>query len=140
MPTNIHIEYKKTLSSAERIKSRKAIDILFTQGQKCSAFPYLIFYKMTRAAVPSILQFGITVSKKKFKRAVDRNRVKRLSREVYRQQKSILQSALPPALHLELFFVFVGTDIPEYTWLYKKMEAALLTIKAIVNENFDENT
>ncbi len=87
-----------TLGGQERIKSKKLIDTLFNGGNSRSltAFPLRIVY-MLRARESddnSQAQIMVSVSKRHFKRAVKRNRIKRQIRETYRQNKELLLDAL----------------------------------------------
>src|SRR6478672_13727950 len=86
-----------TLGKHERLKSRKLIDELFSKGQRISVFPYRVFYlfqtKGTITAAHS-LQFGTGAGTRNFKKAVDRNRIKRLTREAWRLQKNELAEKL----------------------------------------------
>jgi ribonuclease P protein component len=61
------------------------------------------------------LQAGVSVSKRYFKKAVDRNKIKRLIREAYRLQKNELESHLIDSNQkLSLFLIYTGKDIPSY--------------------------
>ena len=74
-----------------------------------------------------VLQFGVTVSKKHFKKAVHRNRIKRLVREAYRTQKLPLQQLLKekqPAT-LKLFVIYTGKELPDYYLIRTKVAAIL---------------
>lgn len=87
-----------TLGGQERIKSKKLIDALFNGGNSRSltAFPLRIVY-MIRARESddnSQAQIMVSVSKRHFKRAVKRNRIKRQIRETYRQNKELLLDVL----------------------------------------------
>lgn len=87
-----------TLGGLERIKSKKLIDTLFNGGNSRSltAFPLRIVY-MLRARESddnSQAQIMVSVSKRHFKRAVKRNRIKRQIRETYRQNKELLLDVL----------------------------------------------
>lgn len=87
-----------TLGGQERIKSKKLIDTLFNGGNSRSltAFPLRIVY-MLRARESddnSQAQIMVSVSKRHFKRAVKRNRIKRQIRETYRQNKELLLDVL----------------------------------------------
>ena len=82
------------------------------------------------------LQAGFTVSSRHFKKAVDRNRVKRLVREAWRLQKNELQ--LLPELNknsLALFFIYVGKELPEYEWLYQKTGVVLKRLIQLTGEH-----
>ena len=81
-----------TLSKRERIVSRKLIELLFSKGssRSTSAFPLrIVFMEKTREKGEEPVQILVSVSKRHFKRAVKRNRVKRQIREAYRHHKSI---------------------------------------------------
>jgi ribonuclease P protein component len=75
----------------------------------------------------SVLQFGAGVSKRHFKRAVDRNRIKRLIREAYRTQKLPLQGLLTESRkgYLKLFILFTGKELPEYQLVKEKVGVVL---------------
>ena len=79
------------LKKTERLCSKKAIDALFsgTDSKSLSAFPIRVVYRHTEEAGFRIL---VSVSKKRFRHAVDRNRVKRQLREAYRLNKHLLSS------------------------------------------------
>jgi ribonuclease P protein component len=102
-----------TLGKNERLKSRKIIEQLFSEGKNFAAAPFRVYYLFNSSLVP--LQFGVGVSSKNFKKAVDRNRVKRLIREAWRLQKLPLQQELQEQdKQLQVFFVYTGRDIPVY--------------------------
>lgn len=86
-----------TYSKKDKLKSRKLIDVLFKEGQSVSVYPLRLVYTAAVAADSVHLQVGVSVSKKYFKKAVDRNYFKRVLRETYRLNKSIiLQNDLIP--------------------------------------------
>ena len=74
----------------EKLKSRKTIDLLFTEGKTVSKFPLRLVYMETTFEDNVPLKIGVSVSKKHFKHAVDRNYFKRVLRECYRLNKHIL--------------------------------------------------
>ncbi|HUQ67456.1 MAG TPA: ribonuclease P protein component [Flavitalea sp.] len=119
-----------TLGKHERLKSRKLIAQLFDNGKSVAAFPIRALYSFT--PTPSGLQAGFTVSSKNFKKAVDRNRIKRLMREAYRLQKKELEKKLVVVhKNLAIFFMYTGKELPDYKTCYEKMS---LVLKAILNE------
>jgi ribonuclease P protein component len=81
----------------------------------------------------SVLQFGVSVSKKYFKKAVHRNRIKRLIREAYRIQKLPLQQLLKDrAKPLQLFIIYTGKELPDYNLIYTKVAEALKRLQKTI--------
>ena len=134
-----------TLGKNERLKSRKAIDQLFTTGKSFSLFPFKVIYsKTTVGQQPTInhqLKCAFSVSKRHFKKAVYRNRIKRLMREAYRLQKIELRNLLQQNNgSLAVFILYVSNELPEYTMMVSKMSAVLKKLQKIVNEETVANT
>ena len=72
------------------------------------------------------LQAGFGASSRNFKKAVDRNRIKRLSREAYRLQKQPLLDRLKEkGLSMAVFFIYTGKDLPDYGIVTEKIGVAL---------------
>jgi ribonuclease P protein component len=81
----------------------------------------------------SPLQAGFTVSTRHFKRAVDRNRIKRLMRESYRLQKNNLLNELQETRKsLAVFFIYTGNELPEYKDVFEKTGSALQRLEKII--------
>jgi ribonuclease P protein component len=77
------------------------------------------------APVPT-LQFGVGASSRNFKKAVDRNLVKRRIREAYRQQKTGLENVLSEqGSTLRVFFIYTARELPEWDLVNAKMQLAL---------------
>lgn len=74
----------------EKLKSRKTIDTLFTKGQSVSKFPLRLVYAEDISGDSGPIKIGVSVSKKHFKKAADRNYFKRVLRETYRLNKQLL--------------------------------------------------
>lgn len=128
-----------TLGKQERLKSRKLIERLFREGKSISVFPYRALYlpvPFTVARLPANLQAGIAVSRKYFKKAVHRNRIKRLTREAYRLQKAGLQQKLAGAgKQLMLFFIYTGRELPDFLLAKEKVQVILDKLIRIIDEN-----
>ena len=104
---------RSTFSKQERIVSRRLIETLFGGGQSQSmaAYPLRAVYMMKeRQEDECPIQLLVSVPKKKFKHAVDRNRVKRQVREAYRHHKQLLASVLPPNQQMLLAFVWLSDE------------------------------
>ena len=109
----------------ERICSLKAIEALFASGERFSAYPLFVVYRQAENSEgrTSVL---FSVSKKRFKRAVDRNRVKRLMRESYRLNKpAFFPSLEEKGVVLHIAFVYVDNTLPEYRQVEAGMKKAM---------------
>ena len=96
----------------ERLCSKRLIEALFAGGGKSmSAFPLrVVFMPVAQAETPAPVSVMVSVSKRHFKRAVKRNRVKRQIREAYRLHKHLLDNALDklPGQHLMVAFLWLS--------------------------------
>jgi ribonuclease P protein component len=131
------------LSQAERLKSRKQTEALFAGGRSFFVHPIKVVYAIApptgghlptgaNAAVPAI-QVGVSASKRLFKRAVDRNRIKRLLREAYRQQKhGLQQQCQQQGCTLQVFFIYTHKQLPDYQLLAMKMADCLARLQKAV--------
>jgi ribonuclease P protein component len=79
-----------SFSKNEKLKSRKIIDSLFTEGKSVSKYPLRLVFVEAENEDNLPLKIGVSVSKKHFKNAVDRNYFKRVLRECYRLNKHLL--------------------------------------------------
>ncbi len=129
-----------TFGKSEKLKSVKQIDQLFKTGASFSVFPFRVVYKILPGATGNV-QAGFSVSKRYFKNAVDRNRVKRLMREGYRLQKNeLLHSCENEMKVLNTFFIYTGNELPDYDTVFEKMHAAIKRLKKAIHENPAANT
>lgn len=88
---------------SEKLKSQTAISLLFTEGKSVAKYPLRLVY-VENPTSEQQLQMGVSVSKKYFKKAVDRNRFKRLLRETYRLNKHILNENLEKKYAMMFFY------------------------------------
>ncbi|MXN92681.1 ribonuclease P protein component [Flavobacterium sp. Sd200] len=94
-----------TYPKAEKLKSRTTIGHLFTEGKSVSKYPLrLVYMPLEDADIEGKLQMGVSVSKKYFKRAHDRNYFKRQLREAYRHHKHILADKLDKPYAFMFFY------------------------------------
>jgi ribonuclease P protein component len=119
--------HRFTLGRDERLKSRKQIERVFREGKSMQVFPFRVyFFIQPLVAGRQPLQAGMGASRRNFKKAVDRNRIKRLIREAYRLKKEPLVLLMKEKqLSLSLFFIFTGKELPEYGLVSGKIAVAL---------------
>lgn len=104
----------------EKLKHAKKIEQIFAEGISFHVFPVRIVYTHKKDERAPGLQAGFSVSKKKFKSAVDRNRIKRLMREGFRLQVPALRLKLKEMdLDLYAMFIFTGVEIPDQKTVLK---------------------
>ena len=125
------------LSKSERLKSRKQIDGLFATGRSFSQFPIRVSYQLMPATEKPVLQIGVTASKRYFKKAVDRNRIKRLLREAYRLQKESLLVLLNKKGKSGIaFFIYTDKTIASFATIKEAMTKCIQRLSKIAqNEN-----
>jgi ribonuclease P protein component len=127
------------LGKSERLKSRKQIDQVFETGKKITLFPLRLLYRIEQGG--SNVQAGFTVSSKNFPRSVDRNRIKRLSREAYRLQKKELETeVLKNDCSLHLFLIYTGREMVGYEEISVPLKKLLDKLVKVLYEKDPANT
>ncbi len=116
-----------TFPKEEKLCSTKSIDRLFSSGQSFIAYPLrVVFYQEEANEDKAAVAIMVSVSKKKFKRAVRRNRVKRLIREAYRLNKAeLLQLSRERNKRLDIAFLYLKNELPAYAEIEKAIKKAI---------------
>jgi ribonuclease P protein component len=117
---------RKTLSKSERLSSKKIIDILFTKGITLNSYPFIIKYTPLEEESQTQNQVLFSVSKRNFKHAVDRNKIKRRMREAYRLNK--LPLTLLPKKYA-LAYIYTPRKILTFEEIETKLKDSILRLE-----------
>lgn len=118
-----------TLPKSKRLKGQKNIETLFRQGEAFFVHPYRVVHIQNDSIASTTM--GFAVSKKLFRHAVGRNKIKRLTREVYRLQQHDLQMLKPR----HIMFQYAAKEVLAYDRLQKSMAKIILTLNQLDQEN-----
>ncbi len=115
-----------TFPKSERLCSRLVIDEIFSKGKELRKFPFIAKYIYTKEKKADSTQIVVSVPKRRAKRAVDRNRLRRQIKEAYRLNKSEFQAYFEKSgTSLVLFLIYTGKEKEEYLFLEKKLKVIL---------------
>lgn len=116
---------KEGFSKAYRLSSKKAIEHLFQSKEKQLVFPFLLRSSLALNSPPGFAVL-ISVPKKKIKKAVTRNHIKRMIREFLRRNKPlILAKATEKNGFFHLSITYLWEEVPTQTLLQEKLKAIL---------------
>lgn len=114
----------------EKLKSKKEIDTLFQQGESFVTYPMKVLFKGLGTSDTN--QVLVSVPKRRFRKAVVRNRIKRLIRESYRQNKSeLIANCSVTGKYFAIAFVYIGKDVPHYATVNDTMQKVLVKLKSL---------
>lgn len=103
----------QTFTKSERLCSRVIIDDVFETGKAIVGPSFKLIWKKAESFQEEPVQILITVPKRNFKKAVDRNKIKRRIREIYRKNKTVLYSRIEAQTYY-LMLIYTGKSIIEY--------------------------
>jgi ribonuclease P protein component len=129
LPT--HFSYQKK----DKLKSRKQTQFLFAKGQSMNAFPIKLIYTI-EAFEPGTLQAGVGAPSRTFRKAVARNRVKRLLREGYRLERPSFVEATTTTmekLRVNLFFLYTDATVITQKEIQEKVKQLLARLAEKIN-------
>ena len=122
---------RKTFKKSERIQSKKLIRELFEKGSSFFIYPFRVIYLPNPDKSQANNQVLISVPKKKIKKAVERNLIKRRIREAYRLNKSSLFANKKDKSPLLVGFIFVANEVLNYHEIESKLKLVLLRLKKV---------
>ena len=125
---------RKTLGKSEKLKSKQLIGELFLQGKHCKTFPFQLIYLPQSHPSETQLKVAFSVPKRNLKSAVQRNRVKRKMREIYRQYKQEITKDLPKPYFC--MFIYTAKEIHQHDVLN---EAFLKLSKTFIRLTSQDN-
>jgi ribonuclease P protein component len=131
-----------TYQKSDKLKSRKQTQHLFSTGQAINVFPIRLIYtiepiasSLDNISPTSLLQAGVGAPSRTFRKAVQRNRVKRLLREAYRLEKpNFLSQASLDHKRVNLFFLYTDASVLTQVEIQAKVKEALAILVSKLNK------
>ncbi|MGE0089846.1 MAG: ribonuclease P protein component [Bacteroidales bacterium] len=109
---------KQSFLKSDRLKSNKSIELLIRKGKSQRYFPLKIYYIITELSEPKLkasIRVAFIVPKRLFKRAIDRNRLKRLMKEAFRKNKASISEYIAISNKtIDIAFFFIGDQLCDY--------------------------
>lgn len=125
------------LGKKNKLCSQKQIQLVFASKTSVKSYPIVIQYAPLPLFSNIPFQITISVPKRNFKKAHDRNRIKRLMREAIRKNKLILESFLQQKeQQLALFMIYTAREEVDYDFLLKKTKQIF---NQLINEISNDN-
>ena len=124
-----------TFQKKDKLKSRKQTQFLFAKGQSINAFPIKLIYTL-ESNEPGSVQTGVGAPSRTFRKAVDRNRVKRLLREGYRLERPEFIASSVDALNklrVNLFFLYTDATVISQKEIQEKIKQLLSRLSEKIN-------
>lgn len=116
-----------TFKKEEKLKKLKEIDRLFKEGNSFHIYPLRWVWVSTKESIQTFspTQVAVSVSKRKFKLAVDRNRVKRLMREAWRLNKHSLHEKINDGEHYSMMLIYTGNKKEPLRYITKRLKKGM---------------
>lgn len=132
-PISYQPAFMYSLSKAERLCSKILFVELLTSEISFVKYPFRVVLKDSSIPGEYPARIAISVSKKKFKRAVKRNRVKRLTREAYRLNKPEFYQHIIPGHTVDILFIYLDQNLPVFSKTEKAIKSVLKKIPSLLS-------
>ena len=117
---------KNSFKKSERLTNKTIIETIFDKGKRIKHFPFLLYFLPHEFEDGQSLKIVISVPKRKIKKAVNRNRIRRQIKEVYRLNKHDLKANLiEQKKSLALFLIYTGKEKPNFILMEEKIKLIL---------------
>ena len=130
----MNTEERYTFEKCERVIGDKRVDAIFASGKSFISYPLRVVYLQREQSTRAKCSILVTVPKKRIKKAVHRNRIKRLIRESYRLNKEMIYDINLGEQSLDIAFVYVKDTLSDYEEVQKSMQKALKQIAIRINK------
>lgn len=122
-------------NKSEKLKSRKSIESLFRSGSTFSSPPFRLLYRRVEDfAVP--VQMTVAIPRRSIRRAVDRNLLKRRTREAYRLQKQgLMERVSGKKTGYEILFLYQSGEIADYKSIRSAVRVLLTRLEQVVEKS-----
>jgi ribonuclease P protein component len=121
-----------SLNKTEKLKGIKPVSALFNDHSVAVAFPLKAVYQYKKKTVSSN-KVGFSVAKRRINKAHHRNKIKRVLREGFRQQKSLLLVDKENKYEISIMFIYIGEKAIKYPLIQQKM----IEVINKINKNID---
>ncbi len=121
-----------SLCKSERLSSKILIEELVASRFSFVKYPFRVVCKNSSSLGEFPARIAISVSKKRFKRAVKRNRIKRLTRESFRLNKPLFYSQIKEGTTIDILFIYLDNSLPSYLKTEKAIKSALEKIALLM--------
>lgn len=127
----------QSFCKSERLCNKTLFEELLKSDFTFVKYPYRIIAKISSVPGDFPVRMAISVSKKRFKRAVKRNYIKRLTREAFRLNKTPFYSSLPQGKTIDLLFIYLDTNLPSFAKTEKAVKNSFIKIPSIFHSNIE---